>query len=130
MRIIIWRDKLGLTSCPYMERWVLNLYFFSIRLHHWMGSDDNRAFHDHAWWFLTIILKGGYTDVSPKGHDPVTTGSIRYRPALHRHTVKVNPCGCWSILLTGPEVRKWGFYPNGKFVRRSKYFDRYGHHPC
>lgn len=130
MRFITWGERLGRSECPYLRRWVLNLYIISLRIHHWISSDDDRAYHDHPWNFLTIILKGGYTDVSPQGKDKVYAGSIRYRSALHCHTVQVNPGGCWSILLTGREKRRWGFYPNGKFLRRSKYFAKYGHHPC
>lgn len=60
--------------------------------------------------------------------------SIRYRPANHIHTVDVTPGGCWTIMLTGPDKKDWGFYiPRGKtfkYRRRSKYFIEEGHHPC
>lgn len=61
---IIWGQELGKPECPYLKRWVLNFGKFSIRLHHWMGSDDPRYMHDHAWGFYTLVLKGGYTDVT------------------------------------------------------------------
>lgn len=61
---IIWGQELGDPECPYMKRWVLNFGKFAIRLHHWIGSDDPRNFHDHAWDFYTFVLKGGYTDVT------------------------------------------------------------------
>ena len=63
--IFIWNQKLGREECPYMRRWVIDLYFFSIRLHHWMASDDQRHYHDHPWDFISLILKGGYMDVNP-----------------------------------------------------------------
>jgi len=115
-----------------MRRWVLNLGFFSIRLHHWYASDDARNFHDHPWWFITLVLWGSYTDVSSAGKEKMKPGMIRYRPALHRHTVRVNSGGCWTLLITGPQIRKWGFWVRGgnKFVKSNKYFLEYGHHPC
>lgn len=102
----------------------------SIRLHHWFHSDDARYFHDHPWWFLTLILAGGYTDANPAGNDRMTPGTIRYRPALHSHTVKVDPGGCWSILITGPKTRRWGFWVGKKWTKSNKYFLEHGQHVC
>lgn len=114
-----------------MVRWVFDFYFFTIRIHHWLHSDDLRHPHDHPWSFWTICLWGGYTDVSPDGEDRVRPGSIRFRSALHQHSVKVDEGGCWTILLTGREHRRWGFWVNGKFRKRNKYFYEHGHHnPC
>lgn len=123
-------QKLGRPECPYMKRWVLNFWLFSIRLHHWYSSDDDRNWHDHPWWFVTFVLSGSYVDVSDNGLDVLTRGAVRYRPALHRHTTKVAPAGCWTLVLTGPEIRKWGFWVNGKFRKANKYFFRHGHHEC
>lgn len=130
MKILTIGEKLGKPECPYLRRWVLNLGLFSIRLHHWLASDDGRNFHDHPWWFITLILKGSYTDVSPQGSEKLTCGNIRWRSSLHRHTVVVPSTGVWTLVLTGPELRKWGFWVNGKFFKRSKYFYEYGHHQC
>ena len=127
---IRWMEALGKEECPYAFRWVLNLGFISFRVHHFLRSDDKRHFHDHAWWFLTLVLKGGYTDVSPNGEDKMTIGSIRFRKANHPHYVKVNENGVWTFLITGPMSRKWGFLVNGKFKRPLKYFHKFGHPPC
>lgn len=125
---IAWKEQLGKQECPYAERWVLDLGLFSLRLHHFRSSDDPRAFHDHPWWFVTLVLRGSYIDRSPAGDDSLCAGSIRYRPALHRHTVVTD--GCWTVLLTGRHKRIWGFWPDGKFKRSRRYFHKYGHHPC
>src|ERR1700722_4369121 len=113
-----------------MTRWVLDLGLLSVRLHHWTGSDDDRALHDHPWWFVTLVLAGGYRDVSEDGEDRVGPGSVRFRRATYRHTVQVDPGGCWTLLLTGPERREWGFWVGGRFRKRNKYFYEHGHHPC
>lgn len=113
-----------------MRRWVLGFGIFSIRLHHWYSSDDARFWHDHSWFFVTLVLWGGYTDVSLFGRERMTPGVIRYRPALHRHTVEVDRGGCWTLVFTGPKVRRWGFWVGNKFRRSAKYFREYGHHPC
>ncbi len=130
MRFFTWGEKLGRPECPYMRRWALNFGFFSLRIHHWYSSDDPRYFHDHPWWFVTLVISGSYTDVSTIGNEPMTPGTIRYRPALHRHTVSVSDGGCWTFMITGPTIRKWGFWVNGKFRKANKFFFEHGHHPC
>src|SRR4051812_20885395 len=62
---IRWNEPLGKPECPYLKRWVFVFFGYSIRIHHWIRSDDKRFFHDHPWGFLTIVLKGSYIDVSP-----------------------------------------------------------------
>lgn len=68
-----WTDLLGKSDCPYIRRYVLDLGLFSIRLHRWYDDDDQRALHDHPWWFATLILWGSYTDVT--AHDYVDPGN-------------------------------------------------------
>lgn len=125
-----WAEPLGEAHCPYAYRWVLILFGYSIRVHHFMRSDDKRFYHDHAWWFLTFVLKGTYTDVSASGRDLLKRFSFRYRPAHHAHYVDVPLGGCWTVLVTGKPARKWGFWVDGKLKRPLKYFDKYGHPPC
>lgn len=144
---VTWRQKLGKTECPYAERWILTVFGYSLRLHHFIRSDDARANHDHPWWFVTLILKGAYYDIvegAMPGHPPrrpehMTPGTIRFRPAHHRHTVVVdyeaNPGGVWTLVFTGRHVRTWGFWPRRidgviRFKKANKYFLEHGHHPC
>jgi hypothetical protein len=123
-------ESIGLPECPYMKRWVLDFGSFALRLHRWQSSDDTRAFHDHAWWFVTCVLWGSYADVSDKGTDILTPGSIRFRESSHKHTVKILKPGTWTLLITGPTERRWGFWVNGKLWKRDRYFAVNGHHPC
>lgn len=125
-----WKKQLlGDPQCPYIHRWLLlNLYFFSIRFHHFLRSDDNRALHDHSGWYVTILLWGEYDDVSDEGTVKLRAPSIAFRRATHRHTVRTR--GVWTLFILGRETRVWGFWPEGRFKRREKYFKRFGHHPC
>jgi hypothetical protein len=123
-------ESIGLPECPYMRRWVADFGAFAVRLHRWESSDDERAFHDHAWWFLTCVIKGSYVDISDHGEDVLTFGSVRFRRAAHKHTVKILQPGTWTLLITGPAKRRWGFWVNGKLWKRDRYFAIRGHHPC
>ena len=135
---ITWKQAGGLPECPYFYRYIINFGHFAIRLHNWLGDDDHRAYHDHPYWFLTIVLKGGYTDVSPAANpehtheifDKLYAGSIRFREAHYKHSVQGVVPGTWTLLITGKPSRRWGFWVDGKLIKRDKYFAVYGHHPC
>lgn len=130
---VTWGQWLGDPACPYLRRWVLNVaHVGSLRVHHWHGSDDPRYLHDHGWWFVTLVLKGGYADVQQASSimDVLRPGSVRFRAATHTHSVQVAPGGCWTIMLTGPVSRDWGFWVDGTWMRMRRFFREYGHHPC
>lgn len=122
---------------PYMLRWyviprnpLVNVY-----LHKFMRDDDDRALHDHPWNFLSIMLWGSYRehrDIETRGSDftffrsaEKVRGwlSIAYRRATDRHRVTLrkslstgNPIPCWTLVITGPRVRDWGFWCPQGFV--------------
>jgi len=125
-----WREALGWEDCPYAHRTTLNLGLFSIRFHEWHRSDDKRNMHDHPWHFLTLVIRGSYVDVSEQGRDQLRLGSIRFRRATHKHYVEVPVGGAWTILLTTPKIREWGFWVKGVFRRPLKYFGKWHHPPC
>lgn len=66
---IRWAEKLGNKNCPYLIRWTFIIFGYSIRIHHWIKSDDNRFFHDHSADLLSIVLKGNYWNVTPRDKD-------------------------------------------------------------
>lgn len=66
---IRWNEPIGLKESPYLYRWTLIVFGFTIRLHHWIKSDDNRFFHDHATDLTSIVLKGHYWNVKPAKED-------------------------------------------------------------
>ena len=121
----------------YMERfWLFRLGrwgnhkqygFFAARVNHIMRSDNDRALHDHPWGYLTIILRGGYYEVTPAdieiiGIDTRTwfvsrwygPGSILFRRAKSKHRLVV-PTGttAWTLFITGPKSQSWGFFVDG-----------------
>lgn len=123
-------DKVGIPLCEYLERWILQFKNFSLRLHRWLGSDDQRHHHDHEWWYISLVLWGIYDDITPTGTIRRYPLSIAFRSATSQHKVKLVSKTCWTLLLTGRKERNFGFWVNGKFRKRNKYFFEHGHHPC
>lgn len=120
---------IGSSENPYLLRWwvIPRNRFFNIYLHCILRSDDDRALHDHPWWNISIILKGGYWEVKPHayhkdgrayGHSMprwCRAWSIVFRSATTAHRLELlNGTPCWSLFITGPRIREWGFHcPKG-----------------
>lgn len=62
---IRWAEKLGIEGNPYLVRWTFIFFGYSMRIHHWIKSDDDRFFHNHSANLLSIVLKGHYWNVKP-----------------------------------------------------------------
>lgn len=62
---IRWAEKLGFPDAPYLIRWTFIFFGYSMRIHHWIKSDDRRFYHDHSADLLSIVLKGNYWNVKP-----------------------------------------------------------------
>jgi len=134
---IIWNFKGGLPECIYYRLWaIISKRFGSIRIHNWLKEDDARHAHSHPYWFITFVLKGGYTDVSQDESGKETKEVLRaltcrYRPSNHMHQVLEVMPNTWTLLITGPSIHRWGFKVGNKIIKRDKYFATWGHHnPC
>ena len=97
---------------------------FGLFLHH-LHRSDVRTPHDHPWWFVSLILWGGYVEHSPKhsegmrGYGP---GSLLFRGAEWVHRLElVQPT--WTLVLVGKRERKWGFHTLAGWV----YWKDYGY---
>jgi hypothetical protein len=76
---LLWRIRTGEPDLyiggrdnPYLLRWHLlrkDSRPLNIYLHHMVRDDDDRALHDHPWWFVSVILAGGYVEVVPRWPD-------------------------------------------------------------
>ena len=145
---IRWAEKLGYVSHPYLMRWTFILFGYSIRIHHWIKSDDNRFFHDHSSNLISIVLKGHYYNVKPIINDknPENNSkfcyvegifnswknflnfkkSIWFSKAEDRHYLSIPSGGAWTLMFEGRPRHKWGFYVNGHKWRPLRYFHKYG----
>jgi hypothetical protein len=123
---IRWKEALGLPECPYLYRWTLVLFGYSIRLHHWIKSDDRRFFHDHSCDIISMIIKGHYTNCNRNGKFEVKPWQPRIMYAEQRHYLDIPEGGAWTIILCGRPYHKWGFYVNGHKWRPLRYFHKYG----
>jgi hypothetical protein len=125
-------------STVYLRRWFINPRVPDdkkltprIYLHKFYRGDEDPHLHNHPWAYRTLILKGGYWEVSfnpewlklkAKGlhkialQTPQTVrkwygaGTFMRRGAQWTHQVKL-PEGktAWTIVFTGKREHSWGF---------------------
>lgn len=117
---ILEKRVIGPDDDPLLIRWILfRVPRFGVYLHKLCRSDYDRALHDHPWPFISVILKGNYTEVhdqtidGQKVFEPHSRWSILIRPAEWRHRfVLDNPA--WTLVIVGRRARRWGFFlPSG-----------------
>lgn len=103
---------------PYMLRWFVipRNRFFNIYLHFFLRSDDDRALHDHPWANASYLLEGQYVEYT------IAAGGIHHKKQIKAGVVRVRWTGriahrieltdgpCWTLFITGPKYREWGFH--------------------
>jgi hypothetical protein len=101
----------GSTDDPYLLRWwiIPRNRWFNIYLHRFLRSDDDRALHDHPWVNISILLKGAYVEHTAKGARRYAAGAIKVRLPTSAHKIELTEGPCWTLFLTGPRIREWGF---------------------
>jgi len=99
----------------YLERWHLvpRNRFLNIYLHRFLGSDDSRALHDHPWYSVSVMLKGEMIELSDKGLRRIPRFFPIFRTAKFAHQLTLVRGPVWTIFITGPRIREWGFYCKG-----------------
>jgi len=132
MRMVTRRDPDFTIGDRYLERWYVipRNRIFNIYLHRFGRSDDDRALHDHPWWNVSILLVGEYVEHTIRaGGVHVRTlrqeGDVVLRRARAAHRIELSNGVCWTLFITGPRLREWGFHcehgwrPWHKFVNPS-----------
>lgn len=101
---------------PYLQRWHLipRNPFFNIYLHQILRDDDDRALHDHPWDSCSIVLRGGYSEVTESGVKRWEKGSVIFRKAEALHRLAVGRVPALTLFITLWKRREWGFMCPGK----------------
>jgi len=111
---------------PYLTRYYLFLkdrkwFPFNIFLHNFHKGDLDDL-HDHPWPYLTIILRGGYWEHTPRGRFWRAPGHIRFSTPRSLHRIELEPnVSTWTLFIPGPKIREWGFIRKGEWVESQQY---------
>lgn len=103
---------IGGSDDPYLIRWWLipRNRFFNVYLHLFLRSDDDRALHSHPWAFnASWLLDGEYVEHTPAGAFKREQGAFKFRWGPSFHRIELTEGAVWTLFVTGPRVREWGF---------------------
>lgn len=112
---------IGGEANPYLRRWyaIPRNRWLNVYVHQFLRDDDDRALHDHPWVNISLLLQGSYVEHTiRKGGVNVRTrrvaGDMKLRLPSAAHRVELDAGPCWTLFVTGPRVREWGFHcPRG-----------------
>lgn len=115
---------------PYLIRWHLlpRNPIFNIYLHKMLRDDDDRALHDHPWPSVSFLLKGQLREIIsnaeryPKRFVPF----FRSATLAHRLELVFKDEPVWTLFITGPKIRSWGFLCPQGWVHWRQFTDETG----
>ena len=113
---LILAEVMGWRGCAFVKRWVLEAPSGrALRVHRFLPDVEEFTAHDHPWWFVTVVVRGSYVDVTSRNgtevrRDHVTAPAIRFRNRNHEHRTITGADGAWTVLYNGPSKRNWGFW--------------------
>lgn len=108
---------------------LLKTPWFAVCLH-WINKPDPEPYlHDHPVTFLSVILRGGYSEFrwTPRdGNHQRTHHWFNFIRAtqLDQHTISSVEPGTLTLCFMGPKIRDWGFFTGGGWVYWKDYYAR------
>jgi hypothetical protein len=109
---------------PYLIRYTL-AKFGKTRLyvHVFLRSDGGDVLHDHPWRFVSLLLSGGYIEVTPSGRRRKRPGMLLIRGATWAHRVElIDGKPSVSLVWRSDYTRQWGFFTPAGWLHWKSYF--------
>lgn len=115
----------------YLKRWFIipRNRWFNIYLHRFGRSDEDRALHDHPWLFnCSFVLDGKLAEYTiDRGGigrcHCLWAGDWRFRWGPSPHRLELWGTHAWTLFITGPRIRDWGFHCPREWVPWQKFTD-------
>lgn len=111
---------------------IIQTPWFGVYLHRFDTPDPRPTLHDHPWNFVSLVLRGGYIEVtsycSPDDTATVAnhcerkryrTGQVNRKRAEDIHTITyLRRTPTWTLMFVGKRRREWGYVePDGTWTR-------------
>lgn len=107
---------------------VIQTPLFALYVHDIHEPDGDRAPHNHPWTFISIVLRGHYTEHVHVDPDPERKRvetivekthkrfSIHKMPQSQAHTIVEAGPNLKTLILTGRRRSSWGFFTDKGYV--------------
>ena len=109
----------------HFRRWLLfSLPWFDVCIHQILRHDEDKHEHNHPWWFIGMILKGGYVETRngkaiKRGW--LSIGKMR-RDQYHQVIRLLHNTSTWTLVVRSRfRDENWGYDVDGKHVVHTDY---------
>ena len=110
-----------------LRLWLFKTPLFAAMLHWIIKPDWARALHDHPWWFVAFVLRGGYdetvfeADGRTERHRHIRWFNFKPAGPGGAHRIHYARPGTITLVFRGRKKHCWGFYPESGFVEAREY---------
>lgn len=128
----------------YLDRWGFQIdRLFGVYVHRMEAPDPGVDLHNHPWPFVSIVLRGGYTELRADTREASSLagmaerwpgkclrgvvverrwGTARRMRFDECHTiVALHRTPTWTLVMRGRRGRRWGFYLPDGWISESDY---------
>ena len=107
----------------YLTRWrIIQTPWFGMYLHLIWRADNDRHLHNHPWNFMSIILRGGYLELTEIGNRRWRPGSMHRMGANHFHAIKsLDREPTVTLVFVGKKKQDWGYKTDRGFTPQAQY---------
>lgn len=108
----------------YLERWGIECRWGGIFFHRMAAPDPGLWLHDHPFWFVSFVVKTGYSEYRALARDP-ENWEVTHRNRFSLRSMRLDEIHrivalqgktSWSIIIHGPKKRPWGFFTDEGWV--------------
>lgn len=107
---------------------LLQTPWFAIYIHRISKSDMDKDMHDHPWRFISLILKGSYSEACKYYPDFKTIIKNTYTPgclvthqAEDAHQLTLLTDVVWTLVVTSGRSRLWGYQTSSGWIDHQTY---------
>lgn len=94
-----------------VRKTILNCSKVHVRIHHILSEDKTPYAHNHPFHYISIVLKGGYTEELLVGNEIITkqhkVGSVIIRSSNDYHRIKSIVGPTKTLFLTWKVNKRW-----------------------
>lgn len=131
--LLLVKEIISKTGELHFKRWrFFSCPWFRIYLHKICKSDEDAHLHTHPWNFLSIILKGGYTQEywdhildNRTSFQTVEQFDILQMTKHEGHKITLNESPIWTLVFAYGTYENWGYLVPGQgYVDHKIYRDK------
>lgn len=95
----------------YLTRYrIVQTPWFGVYVHRFDGPDSRPTLHDHPWPFLSLVLRGGYSERRRYGGPLVRIRRLNVKATTDLHYIDhLHRTPTWTLMVVGRRVRTWGY---------------------